>query len=224
MTQDKHTFAVQSRTIFGKQSKQLRNQGLLVGSVSIPNQDSLHVQVDYRTFVALIDKVGESGLFYITVDDKKTELPVLIDELQTHPLTQELLHVTFRKVDLNETVESEIPVEFIGEPEAKNGVLVTVKDTIEIEALPTDLPESFEVDLSAITEIDQSITLADLSYDSTKIKFVLSEDQSLEDVTLVVYQAQAEEEEENSDDEQSEPEITGGAGSNEAAEAAESAE
>lgn len=224
MTQANHTFSVQSRAILGKKSKQLRDQGLLVGSISIPNKESIHIQVSYRDFAKLLDSVSESTLLYLVVDDKKQPIPTLIDSIQYSPITQEMLHVTFKKVSLTETVEAEIEIEFVGEVEASGGSLITVRDTVLVEALPTDLPESFEVDLSTITEIGSSITLADLNVDSSKVTIVVSEDQTLEDMPIVIYQAQQEEEVDESSDsaELVEPEITGGAAETEASEPSES--
>ena len=206
MTQDKHIFSVTTRTLLGKKTKQLRRNGQIIGSVSIPNQPSLHIEASYRAFTDLIAKAGESGLLYLTVDVNKKQLPVLIEDLQIDPITEEILHVTFRQVSLTEKVEAEVPIIFIGEVAVKDGVLVTVKDSVEVEALPTDLPEHFEVDLSILSEIGQSITLADLVIDASKVELVLAEDQAAEDVTIVVLQGQ-QVEEEVVDEALAEPEI-----------------
>lgn len=206
MTQDKHIFPVATRTLFGKKTNQLRRNGQIIGSVSIANKPSLHIEASYKDFATLIDTAGESGLFYITIDGGKQQLPVLIDDLQIDPITEEILHVTFRQVSLTEKVEAEIPVVFIGEMTAKEAVLVTVKDTVEIEALPTDLPEHFEVDLSVLSEVGQSITLADLKFDASKIELVLAEGQEAADVAIVVVQGQ-QVEDEVTDETPAEPEI-----------------
>jgi large subunit ribosomal protein L25 len=211
MTQANHIFSVETRSTLGKKVKNLRDEGFVIGSVSVPGSDSLHVQASYRDLSKLLNEVAESSLFYLQVDGKKQTMPVLIDDIQLDPISQEMKHITFRKVSLTEKVESEIEIEFIGEIDAKGGSLVTVRDTVEIEALPTDLPEMFEVDLSVITEIGQSITLADLVFDSSKISLVLG-DQDPADMPIVIYQAQEEEESEDDLDEVAEPEITVGSG------------
>lgn len=212
MTQANHIFSVETRSILGKKVKNLRADGLVIGSVSVPGKESLHVQASYRDLSKLLNEVAESSLFYLQIDGKKQTIPVLIDDIQVDPISQEMKHVTFRKVSLTETVEAEIEIEFIGEVEAKGGSLVTVRDTVEIEALPTDLPEMFEVDLSVITEIGQSITLADLTFDTEKISLVVG-DQDPAEMPIVVYQAQEEEESDDDvDDEIAEPEITVGSG------------
>lgn len=210
MNKSNHTFSVQSRSILGKKVKNLRLEGKVIGNISIPNQESLQIQGSYRELEILLENAAESSLFYVVVDDTKKPIPVMIDDIQRDPITQEMVHVTFRKVSLTEKVESEIDIEFIGEVEAKGGSLITVRDSVLVEALPTDLPESFTVDISVITEIGQSISLADLDIDKEKISLVLSEDQNPEDMPIVLYQAQEEEEEVADADELVEPEITGG--------------
>ena len=225
MTQANHTFSVQSRSILGKKVKNLRADGKVIGNISIPNQESVHIQGSYRDLEVLLENAAESSLFYVSIDDKKKPIPVMIDDIQRDSITQEMMHVTFRKVSLTEKVESEIDIDFVGEIEVKGGSLITVRDSVLVEALPTDLPESFTVDISAITEIGQSISLADLDIDKDKISLVLGEDQNPEDMPIVLYQAQAEEEEEDADiDELAEPEITGGAGDKDSDEAGDSAD
>jgi large subunit ribosomal protein L25 len=211
MTQANHIFSVQTRSILGKKVKNLRADGLVIGSVSVPGKDSLHIQASYRDLSKLLSEVAESSLFYLQVDGNKQTIPVLIDDIQLDPISQEMKHITFRKVSLNETVKSEIKIEFIGEVNANSGSLVTVRDTVEIEALPTDLPEKFEVDLSVITEIGQSITLADLKFDTEKISLVVG-NQDPAEMPIVIYQAQEEEESVDESDEVAEPEITVGSG------------
>jgi len=213
MTQANHIFSVETRSTLGKKVKNLRHEGFVIGSVSIPGESSLHVQASYRDLDKLLNEVAESSLFYLQIDGSKQTVPVLIDAIQLDPVTQEMKHITFRKVSLTEKVESEIEIEFIGEVDVKGGSLVTLRDTVEIEALPTDLPEMFEVDLSVIKEIGQSITLADLVFDTSKISLVLG-DQDPEDMPIVIYQAQEEESEDDSD-EVAEPEITVGSGESE---------
>jgi len=81
------------------------------------------------------------------------------------PVSGKPLHVDFRQVNLKEKVTANIPIEIIGESPAikeKDGVLVTPLDEIEVEALPTDLPESIQVDISGLANIGDSITVADL--------------------------------------------------------------
>jgi large subunit ribosomal protein L25 len=193
---DKHTFNVQDRTLVGKKVKRLRREGTGVGSISTPNGKSKSIQFDQKLFSKMIDTVGESSLLYLTVSEESKERPVLIDEIQYNPVLEDMIHVTFRQVSLKEKVTAEIPVELTGEVDVSGTTLVVVRDMIEIEALPTDLPEKIIVDISVLTEAGQSISIADLNVDKAKVTIVLGEDQEAESTPVVILQEVQEEVEE----------------------------
>lgn len=193
---DKHTFDVQERNTLGKKVKQLRKQGLGVGSISTPNGKAKSVQFDQKKFNKMLEKAGESSLLYLSVGEEKKQRPVLVDEIQAEPVTGEMIHVTFRQVSLKDKVTAEIPVEFIGETDVADTTLVVVRDMVEVEALPTDLPEKIEVDISVLTEAGQSISVADLNVDTEKVTIVVGEDQEAENMPVVMLQEVQEEVEE----------------------------
>ena len=122
--------------------------------------------------------------------DQETPRPVLIDEVQINPVTQKVVHVNFRQVSLTEKVTGEVPLEFVNANEIVGAVIVEVSRQVEVEALPSDLPEKIRVDLSSLTEIGQSLSLADLVFDESKISLVLAEGQAPSQVPLVLVQEQ----------------------------------
>lgn len=185
---DKHILQAQKREIVGKKVKQLRNQGLGIGSISTPSGKSLSVQFGQKELQKLLGEVGESTLIYLTIEGEKAARPVLLEEAQYSPLTHDLFHVAFRQVSLKEKVSAEIPVEIIGEVDVADTTLVVVKNSVEVEALPTDLPEKFEIDVSILTEAGQTISLADLKFDTSKITLVLAEDQDAATTPVVMLQ------------------------------------
>lgn len=193
---DKHIFQAQKREVVGKKTSQLRKQGIGVGSVSTPTGSSVSIQFSSKAAEKMLTSTGESTLLYLTIEGEKSERPVLLEELQYNPLTQELYHVAFRQVSLKEKVTAAIPVEIIGEVDVTDGTLVQVVQEVEVEALPTNLPEKFEVDVTGLTEIGQSISLADLKFDSSKVSLVLGEDQDPATMPVVLIQAIKEEVEE----------------------------
>ncbi|HQM16188.1 MAG TPA: 50S ribosomal protein L25 [Candidatus Woesebacteria bacterium] len=187
----KHQATVCKRDL--SQSLKAIRRDAVVANIYGPKIDSIPVQMDYKEFDNLYNQVGESTVAYLKLDKK--EYPVLIDEVQRNPVTDLPLHVVFRMVDLKEKITAAIPVEVIGEIDIPEAVLVVVKDEIEVEALPTDLPEKFELSVSGLTEIGQSLTLADLSYDRSKVTLVLDEDEE-ETAPVVLIQEVKEEVEE----------------------------
>lgn len=168
---DKKLLKADERKISGRKVKTLRIKGLLPGNVYGNKIKSLGVQVDKKEFEQLYKEVGETGL--ITLQVGKEERPVLVNNVQKHPVTDEPIHIDFRQVDLKTKVTAEVPVEVIGESPAEKqgiGTVVQYLKEVEIEALPADLLEKFEVDTSGLSEVDQAIYVKDLKVDKSKVE------------------------------------------------------
>lgn len=161
----------EKRTVEGRKVKKLRKEGYLPGNVFGKKIKSQSVQVNLKDFEKTYKEVGETGLLTLNVGSE--DRPVLIHNLQLHPVTDDPIHVDFLQVDLKEEVEANIPVELVGESPAEKQALGTVVqyiNEIKVEALPGDLPEKFEVDISTLLEVDQSIIVKDLKYDKSKVE------------------------------------------------------
>lgn len=191
-----------------QKNNQLRAAGLIPANMYQAGKDSVALQFSQTDFNRLYRTLGDNAIIYLQIDGAKTEYPVLIDDVQYDALGKAILHVVFRKVNLSEKINAYITVETSGEFKVPNGVLVMVKDAIEVEALPTDLPEKFVIDLEKFTNIGDQVTLADLSIDLDKVSLVLAEDEKAEDVVIALAQEKAEEVEEEST-ELVEPELVG---------------
>jgi large subunit ribosomal protein L25 len=158
------------RKIEGRKVKTLRTQGILPGNIYGKKIKSEAIQVNLKDFEKVYKEIGETGL--LTLEVGGSEKPVLVHNLQRHPVTDEPIHVDFLQVDLKEKVEAEVPVELTGEaPAEKQGVGTVVQylNEIKVEALPTDLPEKFIVDTSELAEVDQAILVKDLKVDRSKV-------------------------------------------------------
>jgi len=166
----RQTLSAQKRTVTGRRVKRLRKEGLIPSNVFGRKITSFAIQIDAKAFRAVYKEAGETGLVDLSIEGKVH--PVLISESQVHPVTGEVIHIDFHEVDLTEKVTASIPVEIIGEsPAVKSGegTLVQQIDEIEVEALPTDLPDRFEVDITALVEIDQAIHVSDIKFNSDKV-------------------------------------------------------
>lgn len=170
MTKTNPQLSAAVRTITGKKVRQLRKQGLTPASVYGQEMVPASVQIVDKELHAVFNHVGESGLVDLMLDGKK--LPILFRNPQYHPVMGTLTHIDCFKVNLKEKINAFVPVEFIGESAAvKAGkVLVEVVNEVEVEALPADLPEKIEVDLSALETIESVVTIADLNVDRTKVE------------------------------------------------------
>lgn len=168
----KHTFSVEPRTIVGRKVKQLRKTGLVPAGIFGKTITSQNIQLKSKDFLKLIKTIGESSLIYLQVKGDNTEKPVLVRELTSDPVSGELLHVSFNQVSLKEKVAATVSIEITGESPAerdKLGILVQQLDQVDIEALPTDIPEGFTVDATILAEVNSTITVGDLVVDKSKI-------------------------------------------------------
>ncbi|HJY98297.1 MAG TPA: 50S ribosomal protein L25 [Patescibacteria group bacterium] len=168
---EKRELKAEIRKISGRKVKNLRKDGLLPGNVFGKKIKSQAIQVPLKDFVKVYKDVGETGLVTLAVG--KEERPVLVHNLQVDPVKNTPVHVDFLQVDLKEKVTAGVPVELTGEsPAEKQGVGTVVQQLmeIEVEALPTDLPEKFEVNVEALSEVDQAIYVKDIKVDRAKVE------------------------------------------------------
>lgn len=161
----------QARKITGRKVKTLRKDGLVPGNIYGKNVTSEAVQVKEKEFKGIYKEVGETGIVNLKVG--KATKPVLIHNVQIHAVTGEPLHVDFMQVNLKEKVTTAVPVEVVGEsPVQKSGLgtVVLLLDELEVESLPTDIPEKFVIDATKLTEVDQTIKVSDLDFDKKKVE------------------------------------------------------
>lgn len=173
---DKQTLNAQKRSVFGRKVKTLRNEGLLPANLYGKKIKSNALQVDMGDFFNVYKKAGETGLIELKLSTKSSKkinkVTVLVSDVQTNPTTDKPIHVDFRKVDLKEKIVASVPIETTGESPAEKqglGTIVLHIDQVEVEALPTNLPEKFEIDLGKLEDIDQAIQIKDISIEKSKV-------------------------------------------------------
>jgi large subunit ribosomal protein L25 len=167
----------QKRTVLGRKVKKLRKEGLLPAHVFGHKVKTIHIQVNNSDFNKVFEKVGETGLIDLSID--KDKRPVMVRNVQLNPVTDDALHVDFYQVNLSEKVKVNVPLEIVGQSpavEKKTGLLLTPVSEVEIEALPTDIPEKIEVDISNLLNIGDEIKIKDLKLDRTKIELLSDEE------------------------------------------------
>jgi large subunit ribosomal protein L25 len=165
--------SVQKRDILGRKVKSLREQGLIPAELYGHGSENVHLSVPIKEFTKLFKEAGESTIINLNLENEK--LPVLIHDLQKNPLTDEISHIDFYQVRMDEKISTSVPLEFIGEAPAvreKGGILIKAVQEIEIEALPADLPHKIEVDLSKLSDIGTNIHVKDLKIDE-KVKVLI---------------------------------------------------
>lgn len=156
--------AAKPRTIIGKQVKLLRAQGQLPIVLYGREVENKNLTVDSRQFSQLAEAAGSSTLIDLAIDQAKP-VKVLIHGTQYDPITGHWLHADLLQVKLDEKLQTEIPLSFIGQSAAVvdlEGNLVTTKDTLKVEAFPQDLVSEIEVDISSLATFEDKLTVADI--------------------------------------------------------------
>lgn len=182
----------QKREVFGRKVKQLRAQNLLPANIYGKKTKSIAVTLNKTDFSKVYSQAGETGLIDLTLDSESKSRHVLISNIQVNPVTDIILHVDLRQVELTEKVTATVPVEVVGTAPAvtdKDGVLLLAYNELQVEALPANLPDAIEVDISGLKEIGDSILAKDLKIDRDKLTLEVEED-----AVIVNIQTQAQEE------------------------------
>lgn len=157
----------------GKKADKLRKENLIPAVMYGNKIAAENITVNYNDFKKVYDKAGESALIELEVEGKK--LNVLIHDTQLAPMSGKISHIDFFQVNMKEEVETEIPLEFVGEApavKALGGVLIKNMDEISVKCLPADLPEKYVIDISTLATFDDVISVKDLKV-SDKIEILL---------------------------------------------------
>jgi large subunit ribosomal protein L25 len=154
-----------TRQLLGKRSRRLHADGKLAGVVYGHNMASTPLVLDRLEFQKVFSKAGRTHLVDLVLDGDRTE-KVLVRDIQTHPRRLGPTHVDFYQVSLKEKLKLEIPVHLTGESaavKAGDADILQPIHALEVECLPTDIPESFEVDITPLAEIDAELRVSDLA-------------------------------------------------------------
>lgn len=186
-----HSLTVSPRTVVGKSTKVLAEEGMIPAVVYGKKQESMSISVPLLAFEAILRHGGESALIELSGLEKPVQ--ALIHDLDRDPVTHAPRHVDFYAVEKGAKVTVSVPLSFVGESVAvKSGAnLVKVLHEIEIEADATKLPSEIEVDIAPLAAEGDQIRVADLTAPSG-VTILTSEDE-----VVALAQAVAEETEED---------------------------
>jgi len=193
-------------------NRRLRNTGYVPAVVYGHHQEVVNVQLSKKELARHI----AHGAHVFNLDLAGKTESVLVKDVQYDTFGQELVHVDFARVDLNERVTVTVSIELVGEPvgEKTGGVLQQILNELEIDCVVTEIPDVVSVDVSALDK-DQSLHVSDIKLGGS-IKILTDEEQVVAKVEEIV-----EHEEAAGEEGSAEPEIIGKAKEDE--EAAEEA-
>jgi len=156
------------REPLGKRSRRMLREGKLPAIVYGHNTQATPITLDKLEFQKVFVKSGRTHLVDLVLDGDRTE-KVLVREIQTHPRRLGPIHVDFYQVNLQEKIEVEVPVRLVGESapvKSGDGDVLQPMHSIRVECLPSDIPESFEVDISPLEEIEAELRVSDIKVPS----------------------------------------------------------
>lgn len=152
------------RNVTGKQVKALRRAGQLPAVIYGRHVEPLAISLEAHSAGLVFSKLTSSTL--VTVDVEGKEYVTLVREKQRNYIKGNLTHVDLLALDLTEKIRTKVQLVFTGVASAVkdfSAVLVHRMDALEVECLPTDLPERISVDISSIKEIGNNIRVHDVA-------------------------------------------------------------
>ena len=185
--------AIVRESIGSAESRRLRKDGNIPAVVYGLGMDPLSVAVNAREFRnALKTEAGTNVIINLEVGSEN--YTALAREIQKHPYRDEYLHIDLIQIDLTQTVEADVQIDFVGIPvgvKEEGGLVQTINSSISISALPTNIPTSIELDISALN-VGDNLTATDVNLPEG-VELANEEDESLL-VTITLPRAAVEEE------------------------------
>ncbi|MFN7210113.1 MAG: 50S ribosomal protein L25 [Aggregatilineales bacterium] len=155
-----YTLEAEPRTVVGKQVKQLRRAGR-VPAILYGLGEALPISCPQRALEIVLQKAGGSHLVRVTLNGQTHD--TLVREVQRDIIRRDILHVDFLKVDLTKKLRTEVSILLVNLPKLSADLMLTHPVTsVEVECLPTNIPDHIEVDASRLQALGAKLTIADL--------------------------------------------------------------
>jgi large subunit ribosomal protein L25 len=146
-----------------RSARRLRRQGTVPGVIYGGDVEPAHFAVDGRI---LRNTLARSGAILEVSLDGAAGAPVLVKDLQRHPVRGEIVHVDFLRVNMNEAIHTTVVLELVGADDSpgvdQGGVLNQETRELNIEALPGDIPDSIVFDVSGL-EMNATLYLSEIT-------------------------------------------------------------
>jgi large subunit ribosomal protein L25 len=176
---DKLIIQATPRTVIGKQVRALRREGLLPAVLYGPHMKPIIISMDAHSSSRILKHMTASSLVTIELEGK--QYPSLVREKQRNFITNNLLHVDFQVVSMTETLRTKVGVQLVGEApvvEAFDAIIINGLEELEVECLPSDLPERIVVDISTLVNIGDAIYVRDIKV-SGKVEILDDQDEMI---------------------------------------------
>ena len=135
-------------------SRQARMRGLIPAVVYGSGKDSVPVQVNRKSFLDLMKKAGsENPIFLLKLSDTGQERHAMIRDMQKNPLSRQVIHIDFQRIDMTHKVRVTVPVELVGTAygvKVEGGLIDFVVREVHVECLPGDIPNHLEMEVTEL--------------------------------------------------------------------------
>ena len=160
MAQEYEKLDLKERTVKGKsKARSLRRDGMVPGVYYFRGEENVDLQIDKKKLYHAMS----SGQHVFEVEMNGAKQYVTIKGIQYHPVTDEVLHIDLMQVNMTEKMKFTIPISLEGEAEGVKGggVLSQILTTIDVNCLPTSVPDNILVDISNM-ELNSNKTISDI--------------------------------------------------------------
>ena len=139
----------------------LREQGSFPAAIFSKGQDTVNITVTAREFDLVFQQAGTTSIVDVVTGGKT--YPAIIKEIDRHPFKNQVLHVNFQGVRMDQPIKVEVPIECLNKDSirVRPSVFTQVLSSLHIECLPSDIPEFIAVDVIDM-QIDDTISVKDL--------------------------------------------------------------
>lgn len=160
MSNETIALSADKREATGKKVKSLRKAGQVPATLYEKGKDSLSVQLAYLPLVKAWHKAGKHHPIELSIDGKKHM--AMIKDVSYDPVKASLTHVSFHAIKMNQPIEAEVPIHMTGQaPASQAGLLVRLNiDNVKVKGLPNNIPDSIEVDISAVATEEDDVRMS----------------------------------------------------------------
>ncbi|MEA3346599.1 MAG: 50S ribosomal protein L25 [Candidatus Auribacterota bacterium] len=154
-------------------ARSTRRNGYIPAVIYAHGEEPLLIMIDKNQFSkATRGHTSENVLIDMKIEKQRKPKKAIIKEIQVHPVSDEIIHIDFSEVFMDEKIHTRIPIVEKGEAKGvkeQGGVLEHIMRDIEIECLPAEIPEKIEIDITDL-EVGKSIHVSDIGFpDGTKV-------------------------------------------------------
>ncbi len=166
-------------------ARRVRREGKVPAVVYGAGKQSISVSVDPRQVSRILNsRTGHNTVFDLAMDGERTK--AMIVDWQYEPIKGSLLHIDLKRIAMDQKLKVNVPIALVGEPEGvktQGGILEQIFREVEVECLPGDIPNSVELDVSALV-FGMVLRVSDLPV-NPRVKFISDPNQPVAHVITV---------------------------------------